>query len=685
MQKEISSIKSTLSTLVEDNYIFNIPIYQRLYVWKSEQIKTLLDDLCHSFNRKDKDYYLGGIMITQNRHFENEIFKMFDVIDGQQRFTTLWLVSRILLGDLDRFKNYTIDNELKSRLSFSVRDFANHFFSDSDSTFSDEEERELALLRSGIKTIEAYFNNSNSPVGKEKYVEFSRFIFQNVFFIVTKMPDDIDENKIFEAMNNRGVQLQQHEILKSQILKHITCVSSRRKYSLIWDACSQMDIFLEKSIKDVASLKWQQLFKLENEDSIVKLPDNILNCLDSLSTSETEINLAHIVKNDNITDVEKLILQSQLAEDEAYESSNVRSIIGFPLLLLHTLRIYQKRRKGITSELQIAEVNAKELNTIFNRNYSLSEYERLYMIDSEEDALFFMNLLWKVREAFDCFVIKWVSVDDGGKVDDYHQILTLYQTKTAFQRRNTKALNELALLQSMLYHSQQLITHYWLTPFLNFIIDESDLSKVLRYLKRLDNEMFCKPRRDLRTSSYHLMSLEGDKMKGEASYVESELRKALGVSFPHYYFYKLEFILWSKRNELSAKYNLKLTNSEMWDEFYLTSRNSIEHIFPQNPKAENSNLLFIIADEKRDALLESDEHYSPINDFGNLVLLTTGMNSSYSNKSFGEKRQQFINNKRRIDSLKSSIIFSQEIWNWESVQNHRDSMITIFKDYLNTV
>lgn len=68
-------------------------------------------------------------------------------------------------------------------------------------------------------------------------------------------------------------------------------------------------------------------------------------------------------------------------------------------------------------------------------------------------------------------------------------------------------------------------------------------------------------------------------------------------------------------------------------------------------------------------------------DFGNLVLLTSSINSEYSNKTYKEK--QFIfGQKKRLDSLKSSLIFQNDIWNWSICQEHRNLIIALFKEYL---
>lgn len=680
---KITSEKYTLENLVIKNYIFNIPIYQRLYVWKSGQINTLLDDLVNSFNRKEEDYYIGGIMLTKSN---SQIggFEKYDVIDGQQRFTTLWLISNILGGELSFFQRYIDEDKPKSRISFSVRDFANHYFEDMYRGFTDDEERELKPIKDALKTIESYFENKDCALKKGDFSEFIKFVYQNVYFILTEMPSTVDENKVFEAMNNRGVQLQQHEILKSRILHNIP-EYERNKYAIIWDACSQMDNYIEKSLKDVANLSWKQLFNTEKDDEIVKLPSDILGILSSQINEESDSYLRDILKEENLelSDEEQKALEGNNIEDNDYEGAKVRSIISFSMLLLHTLRVFQYRyKKEVCVAETSAEVNAKELNTIFNQYFLYKPEDEAHKMALEKDAKNFISLLWKVREAFDRYVVKWVTKSEGSSQSERLEILNLYQNKTSYQRKLTKSFDELSMLQTMLYHSQQLITHYWLTPFLNYLIEHDNLIDVLGYLKKLDNAMFCNERRDLRTMSFEMLALNKDELKGSPFFIESELLKASGVAFPHYYFYKLEFVIWNNRLNIYHTYGFAEKEISKWENYHLTARNSIEHIFPQNQKSINNELVFISPEELEIEKEVKGEMFSPIDIFGNLTLITSGLNSSYGNKSYGEKKEQFLNS-NSIDSLKSSIIFTHDNWDYNFAKEHQKKMIDLLITYLN--
>ncbi|WP_239822393.1 DUF262 domain-containing protein [Streptococcus mitis] len=75
------------------NKKFAIPEYQRPYAWTTDQIQTLFDDLVEytSGEEKDSTYFLGTIVAYENDENEQEI------IDGQQRITSLFLLLRALI------------------------------------------------------------------------------------------------------------------------------------------------------------------------------------------------------------------------------------------------------------------------------------------------------------------------------------------------------------------------------------------------------------------------------------------------------------------------------------------------------------------------------------------------------------------------------------------------------------
>jgi len=95
--------------LKRNKYI--IPIYQRNYAWGEEEIQQLLQDILDVANsHPEKSYYIGSLIVYK-REDSN-----FEVIDGQQRHTTLCLIASVLKN----LKKNKLSNELQEKLPKSL-------------------------------------------------------------------------------------------------------------------------------------------------------------------------------------------------------------------------------------------------------------------------------------------------------------------------------------------------------------------------------------------------------------------------------------------------------------------------------------------------------------------------------------------------------------------------------------
>jgi len=639
------SIKSDLITLknvVENERFYSIPLYQRLYVWGENQVTTLLEDLERATKTPDNYYFLGGTMIISKNN-------NYDLIDGQQRFTTLWLLSYELKNELEAFAYIQINNKYIKRLSFAIRDFANQYFENPENyaLLAPEEKLHLEGITLAQKTIHTYLNAEERGNTDEFKRKLSKFLYERVAFIETEMPAGIDENRLFEVLNNRGVQLQHHEIIKSKLIQFISD-EGKRKYAQIWEACSVMDDYIEKNIKEVCGFKWGDITQKEaDEDTEIGLPSDIINRIDKSTSDYEDKHLSEILELD------KYDLKEE-NEEYDYDSGKVRSIISFPVFLQHTLRIFifKNKYEGFTTE-KISEVNEKKLIETFENHF----YP--YYLD-ETNVKEFIELLLKLRINFDKHVIKWIEREANQEI---HLIKKLYQNKKVLQRKEPLSNEGFALLQSMLYHSQQITTLYWLTPFLHKTLQDDNPDNLYKYLLKLDNLMFCSElSEELSIRSWNLIENELNVFK----YDIDALRKPSGTAFWSYWFYKTDFILWYLKSH---------EKGDDWKNYRMTKKNSVEHISPQKQNANDVNLLW----DDSETVPEKEKKVR-MDDFGNLVLLTVGMNSEYSWKTFLEK-QTIFKVKKRLDSLKSAMIFENVEWNWNLCQEHRNGIIKLFSEY----
>lgn len=651
MSNNYNSVLVTLKELVDGNkdvekdIKFNIPIYQRLYVWKDDQVKRLLEDTYNAFKKEqDNDYYLGGVIVIKNGN-------RYDLIDGQQRFTTLWLIAQYIQESLTPF--------LKERMYFSIREHANKFFSKQE-IFEDKTD-ELKNIKDAMTSIESFF--TENTINK---LSFSEYLYTKLKLVLTVVPKDVDLNKLFETINSGGVQLQHHELLKAKMLKTLKDYPKERKiYSKLWDSCAFMDNYIENNLAVTLNCTktdiYQYLYKLDDKkNGNLKDVDKVIYFISQKIKDDTQVekSLQKILEEPEIKEQYSSQDNNKKIEEDKENEIKVRSIISFSMLLLHTLRIFFKL-EGIED---IKEINEKELLKIFihkNKEEHTTKYGEFEF--NQENVTKFINLLWRVRFAFDEHIIKWVNVDDN--TDEVHMICDIYpNTDSKLLQRNKELVNSksFSLLQSMLYHTQPVINHYWLTPLLYKLVNDTQPTNEI-FLQQMDNYLFFPKQNDgdLRTNTWNILNGNGNSRSFNCNELLAniQINEKLGTSFPHYLFYKIEYILWSLGNKSN--------------DFYFRAKNSVEHIEPQTKDSEKNQ-----DNQWSGELLDS---------FGNLALVSRERNSEYGNLTFKEKKAKFNAYKDGNQHLKMSLIYANETWEDTTCSAHLNEIKQKISQYMKCV
>ncbi|EAK0445349.1 DUF262 domain-containing protein, partial [Campylobacter lari] len=258
-----------------EEIFFEIPPYQRLYEWNKEQIQTLLNDIKTKFdeNKKDENYFIGNVVVSKKSVKKDQKGDVkYLLIDGQQRLTTLFLIGFYLsYKNCDNWQNFII-NDNKLRISMPIREKEEEVLKEFAKFCKDNQnnERENNIFLQEIKkfpqdicqnipqALEVIVNWFKENI-KENIKEFSDFIYNNVKFVFVELDQNTDLNRFFIRMNNRGKQLEKHEILKARLLSKFNDEdkSKRTLYAHIWDICSQMDnyIFQKASDRKISNIK----------------------------------------------------------------------------------------------------------------------------------------------------------------------------------------------------------------------------------------------------------------------------------------------------------------------------------------------------------------------------------------------------------------------------------------------
>lgn len=643
MERKFSTDIVSLSSLTDVD--FSIPTYQRPYVWGNEQIKKLLDDFLLTFSTSPDEIYYVSTFLTKENGTHAEL------IDGQQRFTTLWIIAFVLhtLNSKSAIINF-LKKDDKLRLGFEIRKEVSDYLEnllDSNRQTNNYNEAiinsypYLKNIANAIVFVKGYLEQLK--YSEEQLSAFGDFIYNNVRLIKNTTPKNTDLNKLFSTINSAGIQLEQSDIVKSNLLQ---CIDEKVLYSKIWEACENMNNFFERNARvSFPQTDWKTIrldnfiafdasvFKYQNED-------------ESLSVAVFSI--------DTITDaeIEGYNYPSKSSENEKNRDSEeiyCRSIISFPQLLLHTYRIHLK------------EENLDDFEGTFHANRLIEIFKTLTKRNDSEEIKRFFKLLWKVRYLFDKYVVKWIT--DLDTKSESLELVNYNRNDEGYYSRTKYEKSASLMLQSVLYFTGDYLRQYWLTSYLGFLVtSHNDLKATDEYLlsklEEIDNSFSLNnTKNDKEISWAHINSVEVSK---DFLYLDYLKNGALGTGFKHYWFQKLEYILWK---------NWEFEKNERFNKFRITSKNSVEHIYPQNP-------------ENRIQHPEIDKKY--LDSFGNLVLLSVAQNSEYSNKSVNVKKSMFDEKTETYDSLKSYYIFKYLTeWNADTIECHKNGVIDKIVNYYN--
>lgn len=234
---------------------YNIPIYQRPYSWGTKEVKQLLSDIDASFNlycsqTEDIDddeliMFTGTLFIKFDKSVKNT-YNIYDIVDGQQRITTLTMLLMVLLNqlyivdsnddivnDIQKYlwkkngkeidKNLrvlslgNIDKDIMAELFdvlFQKKDIIKFANSKLESNINEVEKN----LLNNLIEIYSYFKNFT----EEDLYNYFEYLKVNVRFIsITIRTNLVKLFSIFESINSKGKPLEEIDLIKSYIFQNI--------------------------------------------------------------------------------------------------------------------------------------------------------------------------------------------------------------------------------------------------------------------------------------------------------------------------------------------------------------------------------------------------------------------------------------------------------------------------------
>ena len=334
--------QKTIKDLFDSSTIFNIPKYQRAYAWEKEQLDAFVEDLENQDPTKAKDHFFGTILL-QKQAPEGE-FKIIDIVDGQQRITTIIIFMKLLLtqhksmgNDVKRLRRtYIKDDVYKLR----VLDLDNDFFESYilEDNGSSDNEVETPSQRRLLKAKEYLAKWTETHLDRIK--EFIDKI-GNMKVLTYSVEDDSEAALIFETTNNRGKSLTNLEKVKSFLMHKTYLVSESAETHLrrLQDRFSKIYRDYEK-IEDTGKIRGE--FGKTPEDLILQYHSIAFETWtdkeyqDSVRMINQQIN--DLIKENKTTDAADFIIRYSRGLRRSFKFMNKLLLDRSPYLLdIHTL------------------------------------------------------------------------------------------------------------------------------------------------------------------------------------------------------------------------------------------------------------------------------------------------------------------------------------------------------------
>lgn len=586
-----------------------VPIYQRAFSWgtgesvRHNEIIQLMNDV---FECGTGSYRLGSLIVARRG------IEKYEVIDGQQRLTALFLIlSRLGIHLEQGCLSYACRPSAEVVLGGIAKD--PFFVGDG----VPENDPALGIV-AGLHAIDQEIAKQENP---EEYKKTLLKKFKQTVLYRVVVPENTDLNRYFEIMNTRGEQLEPQDIVKADLMKMLEDVE-QSAFATIWDACSNMDGYCQMHFQDknqrnlLFGSDWTELKPFDNGALLLKAIGNTVAGAEQ--AGEVRFSFHDLVFQKS----------GKLAEeglDDQY--SRFESIIDFRHFLLHALKVFSGGSEGTLNDLKLID--------------TFKDAAKNYKGTSAEFSRAFILHLLKCRYLFDKHVIKRVYDANGRSAWCLNEIVLYTDGDGGPSYRQTwkgnNGDNETILMLEACLRVSYLDpkSMHWVTRLLEYLVENNILSAE-GIVGKLDEMAKEDVKTFLENGNYDL-----------------------GVATPHIVFNYLDYLLWTRQDEIDEVFQTK----GIAKGFAFEYRSSVEHWYPQTPP--------------------NGVEWTEVNRFGNLCILRGDINSKFSNlfpKSKQLNREQYI--KLEHQSLKLRIMAKiTELNDWDkgSCAEHEKMMLRVLR------
>lgn len=647
-----------------DKATYEVPIYQRNYAWEKDEISALVQDVCDAYMAGKPMYFIGTLV---SFHKGDQVY---EVIDGQQRLTTI----NLILG--------AMEIPLQNKLTYRARKKSNDTIQSLPTFNVDEKDNGI------VKGFQYTKNAIDEIVPINLLEKFKTYFQHNVHIIHYQVPKDIDLNDYFEVMNSRGEQLEKHEIIKARLVERLE-KDDRATFSQIWEVCSEMNTYVQQKYRSVDAKGAIRIFGKYFCDFDDVASFDAIPKVDKTAETLTINDLINYKGGIKLPPAERRI-------------DTFQPIIDFSNFLLIVLKLTRMDEKdfdptsfNLDDKELIHEFDKLQIDTEFVKRFGFSLLQAKYLLDNylvhhtdEVDTI--ESNPWKLQYwQFEKRSGYLVNLD--GESDTQHKLehlLSMFEVSfTARQRKNY-------LFYCLLYFFR---SDVWETEgYYEFVSSLADKYFYDVYLVAENLNEINTPRPgsfDSTILTDNELDIAIDNEGFDFEYIYGDGTEA-SAGIPLFVFNYLDYKLWEKyANTIRGERTTRASASrkvfydelgcsdfelKVFEQFYFSrTRRSLEHYYPQaNANGENGAL-----------------NQEQINCFGNYAMIGSEANSSGSNWSPKAKLDHYLDSSGKIKlvsvaSLKFMIMMQAckdnlnvrnpgQEWNFDDITAHHEKMMHI--------
>ena len=339
---------------------YQIPSYQRDYQWGSEHVERFYEDILQSSKEK-KEYFIGSLVLI------NKPDKKIDVIDGQQRLTTIFL---FLKAFRDIYNDKTIETRESARTTISRIDNAIFDLNGRETKIKIQTRKMLKGLPSSCESFDHFVHLSHadvkksgleniysrnylqlfnylislSPEGRDSLVNFLLYEVHVVRIDCQNMDDAI---KIFDTINSTGVDLSQSDIIKARLMKSEADAADKSKLDEAMEEIDEKWIRMEETSSDIFG----------SQKSMDMMLGTFLLSHGNYGggSLRDRFEKQHVAKAINISDLESFVNQASAINDEECRYINALKILKWEIAWMPIL--VEKKKSLDVKKYKIFKAN----------------------------------------------------------------------------------------------------------------------------------------------------------------------------------------------------------------------------------------------------------------------------------------------------------------------------------------